>query len=73
MIAWTLLFHRKTPFAAKATIVGAILYGIMPLDLLPDILPLLGLVDDATLLILAIVVFLHLTKPLRKEMERNLP
>ncbi|OGJ56133.1 hypothetical protein A2706_02315 [Candidatus Peribacteria bacterium RIFCSPHIGHO2_01_FULL_51_35] len=70
-IAVALFFHRKTPFAAKATIIGAILYGLMPLDIIPDILPVLGFADDATVLILAIIAFLHLTKSIRKEMANK--
>ncbi len=70
-ILWMVLFHRKTPFGAKAVVVSALLYGLMPFDLIPDFLPLLGIVDDATVFILAISVFLHFTKNIRKEMERE--
>ena len=63
------LFHRKTPFGAKATIAGGVLYGLMPIDLIPDILPLIGIVDDSMVLLVAIVVFLRLTKTIRREME----
>ncbi len=70
-IAWMVLFHRKTPFAAKATLVGGLLYGLMPIDLIPDILPLLGMADDTVLLVVVIMAFLHLTKNLRKEMEKE--
>ena len=70
-IAWMIFFHRKTPFAAKATILGGLLYGLLPFDLLPDFLPLIGLVDDATFLIFMIMAFLHLTKKLRKNLEQK--
>ncbi len=70
-IAWAVLFHRKTPFAAKATIAGAVLYGILPFDLIPDIFPILGMADDTTLLIVAIVIFLRLTKNLRDELAQE--
>ncbi len=70
-IAWMVLFHPKTPFAAKASIAGGLLYGLLPIDLIPDFLPLLGVTDDATLLVLAVMAFLHLTKNIRREMERK--
>jgi uncharacterized membrane protein YkvA (DUF1232 family) len=70
-IAWTVLFHRKTPFSAKATMIGGLLYGVLPFDLIPDLLPVLGVADDAMILVVAIIVFLHLTKAIRKEMERQ--
>lgn len=43
----------KTPLSAKATAVGALAYWIMPLDLLPDFLPVAGFVDDATAVLIA--------------------
>lgn len=72
VIAWTVFFHRKTPFTAKATILGALLYGILPIDVIPDLLPLLGLADDATILLLAYFTFLFLTKNVRKEVRREM-
>lgn len=70
-ILWMVLFHRRTPLTAKATIAGGLLYGLLPFDLIPDFLPILGMADDATFLIFAFTIFLHLTKSLRKEMERR--
>ena len=70
-IAWMVFLHRRTPFAAKATIIIGVLYGLLPFDLIPDILPILGMVDDATLLVLSVMIFLHLTKTLRKEFEKR--
>lgn len=70
-IAWMVLFHKKTPVSAKAAIAGAVLYGFLPFDLIPDIIPLLGVADDATLIILAISYFLNLTKDIRNEMAQK--
>jgi len=39
--------YRKIPFWTIAAIVGALLYVLNPLDLIPDFLPLLGQIDDA--------------------------
>ncbi|HEX6535871.1 MAG TPA: YkvA family protein [Gemmatimonadaceae bacterium] len=38
----------------KALVVGAILYIITPIDLLPDFIPFLGQVDDVYILVLAL-------------------
>lgn len=38
-IALSVVFHKRTPFSAKAVLGGGLLYGIMPLDLIPDFLP----------------------------------
>ena len=49
--------NRKTPTSALVSVLIALFYGISPLDLIPDVLPLIGIVDDAvivpTLLLLA--------------------
>ena len=42
---WNRFRTESTP-AEKALIIGALLYLIMPLDILPDVLPGLGLIDD---------------------------
>lgn len=37
-------------------LVSAVLYGASPLDLIPDILPLIGIVDDAVIVTLLLAV-----------------
>ena len=64
--------HSRTPFSAKALLSGALLYGILPFDVIPEILPLIGFADDATVWIIALVFFLRMTKTIRKEMEKNI-
>lgn len=53
-----LLFYAlespKTPIRAKVQIYGALGYLILPLDLLPDLLPIVGYVDDLSALGLAL-------------------
>ena len=55
-----LLFDRKTPRYVKLLIFIGILYLIMPMDLLPDNIPFLGLVDDITIGSALIALALHL-------------
>jgi len=45
---------RRVPAAEKALLVGAIIYVISPLDLIPDFFPFIGQVDD--LYVVALVV-----------------
>ena len=40
----------RVPTAEKAMLIGAIIYVISPLDLLPDMIPFLGQVDDLYLI-----------------------
>ncbi|WP_337104119.1 YkvA family protein [Paenibacillus sp. YIM B09110] len=43
----------KTPLSAKVTAIGALAYWIMPIDLIPDFIPVAGFVDDATAVLIA--------------------
>lgn len=57
------------PWGAVISLLGSIAYGVSPIDLIPDLIPLLGLVDDAflvpILLILAFVGFMRHKKASR--------
>jgi uncharacterized membrane protein YkvA (DUF1232 family) len=46
----------KTPLLAKATILGALAYFILPIDAIPDILPILGFTDDTATIYTALKV-----------------
>lgn len=62
-VALTLYFCLRdpdTPTWAKTVILGALGYLILPLDAIPDILPGVGLTDDAGTIMAALtVVSLH--------------
>ena len=60
---WRLFRDRRVPLRAKAVLVGAVVYLLLPLDLLPDILPFVGVADDITILLLAGRGFLSLCPP----------
>ncbi|GAB3053026.1 YkvA family protein [Virgibacillus ainsalahensis] len=53
-----LLFYAfkdpETPKSAKLTIAGALGYLILPVDLIPDFIPVVGFTDDATVIIYAV-------------------
>lgn len=70
-IALSVVFHKRTPFSAKALLGAGLLYGIMPIDLIPDFIPLLGALDDAAVIVSVILFFLHVTKALRTDIERR--
>ncbi|EMR02101.1 YkvA family protein [Cesiribacter andamanensis] len=42
--------YPSLPWKSLLSIIGAILYFINPLDLIPDFIPAIGLIDDITLL-----------------------
>jgi len=48
--------HPRTPWYAKAFLVAIVAYALSPIDLIPDFIPVLGLVDEIVLLPFAIVL-----------------
>ena len=56
-----MLTDGRVPLAEKALLVGAIVYVISPLDLIPDIFPFIGQVDDLYLVALVLLRLLNRT------------
>lgn len=50
---WVALRHPQAPVWLKLGSAGLVLYLISPIDLLPDVVPVLGMVDDLVLIPLA--------------------
>ena len=48
--------HPQTPWYAKVVVAGFVAYAVTPVDLFPDALPILGLVDDLIFVPLAVVL-----------------
>ena len=46
LTAYYCAFDHATPLQVKAALVGALAYFVMPFDLRPDFLPLIGFGDD---------------------------
>jgi uncharacterized membrane protein YkvA (DUF1232 family) len=62
LAAYYCAFDRDTPRHVQMTLIGAIGYFVLPLDAMPDVLPLLGFGDDATVLAGAVrLVITHIT------------
>ena len=63
LILYYALVDDDTPMWARATIVGALLYFISPIDAIPDFIPGLGYTDDLAVLIGALgVVAAHIKR-----------
>jgi uncharacterized membrane protein YkvA (DUF1232 family) len=54
LAAYYCAFDRETPLQVKAALLGALAYFVLPVDAMPDILPLLGYTDDALVLVTAL-------------------
>lgn len=53
----------RVPTAEKALFIGAIIYVISPLDLIPDVLPFIGQVDDIYVVGLTLLRMISKTDP----------
>jgi uncharacterized membrane protein YkvA (DUF1232 family) len=71
LAAYYCAFDRDTPLPVKATLVGAIAYFVLPIDAIPDVLPVLGFTDDAAVLAAAIKLVASHIRPEHKEAARN--
>ena len=52
--------HPNTPWYAKLLIAAIVAYALSPIDLIPDFIPVLGLLDEIILLPLGIVLVLKM-------------
>jgi uncharacterized membrane protein YkvA (DUF1232 family) len=50
LAAYYCAFDRSTPLHVKASLLGALAYFVLPFDIIPDFLPVLGYTDDAAVL-----------------------
>jgi uncharacterized membrane protein YkvA (DUF1232 family) len=71
LAAYYCAFDRNTPLRVKATLVGAIAYFVLPVDAIPDILPVIGFTDDAAVLATAIKLVADHISPLHRDAARN--
>jgi uncharacterized membrane protein YkvA (DUF1232 family) len=66
-------FDRQTPLQVKAVLLGAIAYFVLPMDFIPDYIPVIGYTDDAAVLAAAInLVTAHITPDHREAALRTL-
>lgn len=60
-LLFRLFKDSRVPTAEKAFLIGAIAYVISPIDLIPDVIPFIGEVDDLYLVALTILRLLNRT------------
>ena len=54
LLLWDMTKDPKAPWESKAMAVGALIYTVSPIDAIPDVLPILGLTDDAGVIAAAV-------------------
>jgi uncharacterized membrane protein YkvA (DUF1232 family) len=60
---WKLVRHPETPRAPKLIALFVLAYALSPIDLIPDFIPVIGLLDDMILVPMGIALAVRLTPP----------
>lgn len=72
-LAWLLFFDPRVPILLKVLPVFGLAYAISPIDLMPDIFPLLGWLDDLAVVLVTLVLYITLSPPVvRREYLRQM-
>jgi uncharacterized membrane protein YkvA (DUF1232 family) len=61
LTVWLIARDPRTPWIVKALALGVAAYAFSPIDLIPDFIPVLGLLDDLILLPVGVWLVLRLT------------
>ena len=71
-VIYLALTDRRTPLSAKLFAILTLLYLLSPIDLIPDFIPVLGLLDDLLIVPVLILITLKLIPPpLLEEIRKN--
>jgi uncharacterized membrane protein YkvA (DUF1232 family) len=64
LLCGRLLKDPRVPRTEKALVAGAIIYALIPFDLIPDMIPFVGQLDDAYLIALTLLRLVDRTDPM---------
>ena len=71
LAAYYCAFDRDTPMQVKAALLGALAYFVLPLDVMPDVMPMLGFADDAAVLATAVRLVASHLRPEHRDAARR--
>ena len=56
---WGIMRDPRTPIGLKGMMAAALAYVVFPVDLVPDVIPIIGQADDLTILLLVLDMFIQ--------------
>ena len=71
LTAYYCAFDRRTPTGVRVALFGALAYFIAPFDVFPDVLPIVGLTDDAAILAAVFKLVWDNIQPEHRELARD--
>jgi uncharacterized membrane protein YkvA (DUF1232 family) len=71
LAAYYCAFDRHTPRHVQVALIGALAYFVLPFDIVPDVMPMLGFTDDAAVLATAIRLIAGHLGPQHREAARR--
>ncbi|MDP3602810.1 MAG: YkvA family protein [Bosea sp. (in: a-proteobacteria)] len=71
LAAWFCARDPATPRRVRMTLLAALGYFVLPLDALPDIMPLLGFTDDAAVIAAALAAVASSITPRHREKAKQ--
>lgn len=72
-VLYYVLKSKDVPIKVKAEIIGALGYVIVPLDLIPDFIPVAGFADDLAAITFAVqVARAHITPDIQQKAEQKI-
>jgi uncharacterized membrane protein YkvA (DUF1232 family) len=63
LLSGRLMTDSRVPATERTLVAGAIIYAIIPFDLIPDMIPFVGQIDDAYLIALTLLRLMERTDP----------
>ena len=63
LLCGRLMVDPRVPTKERVLVAGAIVYAVIPFDLIPDMLPFVGQIDDAYLIALSLLRLTTVTDP----------
>ncbi len=62
-LVWRLMNDPRVPVMPKLIVLGTIIYVVSPIDVVPDVIPILGQADDLAVIVFGIRFFIAMCPP----------